>query len=749
MKTDSLRGVRRLDLRDWPGGEPPAMVGRVIVLDDAASLLDHWDVYLSLVGDRQVTGVICLAVGESTVAPEENGAREPVVLRIPNVLPNGGGAVLWIGDVHGVSWGAARDQPRPLGSARGISLDQLLAALEVPEVFDAVRHEVRELPGRAASPGLALFSGATDPDELAEARASAVRELTTVWPEQPAPQDLQDSIAKLGADPRQPTGAVLGPPVAADKQTANKQLRRAEEIAQALGSPRLLYGPDRPGQSLALAVARAGGAAEQYRNALGELLNRIDGQLRRGDTTVAHVVEKGVQQPFPLSPPAVAEGLRTAVHQQLSQEPSLPTLGGQLRRAAAAKQPQGCPNQLEQLRLMGPLQRELPASRRWPIPLIVLPLVVLTCAVVAFAVRGSPLAWVLGAAVALGWALPGWVLLAHWPRPQGERGLDGAALPAFVAYFLVGLLGTAVGVVATRVSGPFVPSSLTRQLLIAGAIVVVAATVVLSWRRTARRLVNAVALPDLGAAIKQMTKLANEVVTDEWQPSEGKRVLARALNEAADGLLEISQALQHASTRPAAQPHLITPDDSEFVPGRIPRALPAELLAVVREDLVALSVSALAPAWRATESGRRTDTGTYTRRTERLLAEYDAHVRRAGLMSLPISGNDSDLRSQLLARMWSESPAAREAVRIRGAEDMVQLCNGRQLSDLSGYGEPSMVRFAPESVRPILEPDHAHRGDEPQGLQVVWTTTTELAGALRLLPMRPAAICIEQGGGLS
>lgn len=751
MTTGSLAGVGLLDLRGWSGGEPPAMVGRVIVLDDAASLLDHWDAYLSLVGDRQVTGVICLAIGESAAVPDGNGARDPVVLRIPGVLPNGGGVVLWIGDVHGVMWGSARDQPRPIGSDRRISLDQLLLALGVPEVFDAVRHQVRELPGRAANPGLVLFSGATSPDETAEARASAVRELTTVWPEQPLPDDLRESIARLGVDPRQPAGAVLTPssPVDIARRQANKQLGEADQLTRALGSPRLLIGSDPSRPSLASAVAGAGQAAEQYRNALGELLHRIDGQLRRGDTSVARVVEMGVQQPFPLSPPAVAEGLRVAVHRRLSQEPSLPQLGTQLRREATAKQPQGCSNELEQLRLIGPLQREFPASRRWPIPITVLPLVALTCAVVAFAAPGGLLAWVLGAAVALAWALPGWLLLARWPCPEGERGLDGAALPAFVTYFLVGLLGAAGGLAASRVVGSFLQSSLARQVLIAVAAVVVVATVVLSWRGSAKRLVNALALPALSTAVKQMSDLAHGVVSREWQPSERNRVVARALNEAADGLLEITQALQHASTGQPAQPHPAPPDGSEILPGGIPRALPAELLAVVREDLVALSEAALALAWQATEMGRRTDAGTYTRRTERLLAEYDSHVLLAGLMSLPTPETDSRLRSQLLARMWSESPAAREALRIRGADDMVQLCNGRQLDDLSSYGEPGMVRFAPEPARPILEPDYSHRGDGPQGLQVVWINSAELAGVLRLLPLRSAAMCTEQGGGLS
>jgi hypothetical protein len=644
-----------------------------------------------------------------------------------------------------VSWGAARDQPRPLRSQRRISLERFIAALEVPEVFDAVRLEARKLPGRAASPGLALFSGATDLEDLAEARASAVRELTTAWPEQPVSADLRDALAKLGADPQQPTSAVLGPPVTLDRQQANEQLQRAEQSARALGSLRLLWAPDRPGQLLALAVVRAGEAAEQYRNTIGELLNRIDGQLRRGDTSVAQVVEMGVRQPFPLSPPAVVEGLRTAVHQRLAQEPSLATLGTQLRHEATTRQPQGCPHQLDELRRMGPLQREFPASKRWPIPLSVLPLVFLTCAVASFAAPEGPLAWVVGAAAALGWAMPGWLLLARWPCPQGERGLDGAAL-AFVAYFLAGLLGTAAGVAAPRLFGLLTPSSLTRQLLIAGVVVVVVVVVVLSWLGAAKRLVNTLALPDLGTAIQRITNLAHEVVRDEWQPSERKRVVAGALNEAADGLLEISQTLRHANPPPPVQPPRATPDDVE---AGIPRVLPAELLAIVRADLVALSMAALAPAWRATELGRRSDTGTYTWHTERLLAEYDAQVRRGGLMSLPTSGANGDLRSQLLVRMWSETPAARDAVRIRGAADMVQLCNGHQLSDLSGDGEPSMVRFAPKSVRPILEPDHPDRGDGPQGLQVVWTTTAELAGALRLLPLRPAAICTEQGGGRS
>lgn len=750
MITDVLSDVELLDLRGWPGGEPPALVGRVIVLDDAASLLDHWDVYLSLVGDRQVTGVICLAVGESAVASEGNGARDPVVLRIPGVLPNGGGVVLWIGDMNGVTWGSARDQPRPIGligSDGQISFDRLLLALKVPEVFDAVRHQVRELPGRAANPGLVLFSGATSPDDFAEARASALRELTAVRPEQPLPMDLRESIAQLGADPRQPAGAVLTSPV--DPKNVNERLNAAEELVWALGSPRLLIGLDHPSQSLAAAVADAGQAAEEYRNALGELLYRIDGQLRRGDTSVADVVERGVQQPFPLSPSDVAEGLRLAVHRRLAREPSLPALGTQLRREATARQPRGCPDELGQLRRTGPLRRELPASRRWPIPVTVAPLVALTCAVVAFAAPGGPLAWVFGAAVALAWAWPGWLLLARWPRPEGERGPDGAALPAFAAYFLVGLVGTAGGWWAvTRVVSPFAPSAQTRQLLIALAVMVVVVTVLVSWRRAVKRLADALALPALRADVQQMSDLAHDVVSREWQPSERNRVVAGALNEAADGLWEVSQALEHASGRQPAQADPLSLGDPEVLPGGIQRALPAELLAVVRADLSALSEDALAPAWQATRMGRRTDAGVYAQRTERLLTEYDADVQRAGLMSRRTPETDDDPRFWLLTRTWSESPTAREVVRVRGADDMAQLCTGRQLDDLSGYGEPSMIRFAPESVRSILEPDRSHRDDGLRGLQVVWTAKAELAGALRLLPLRSAAIRTEQAGGL-
>src|SRR6185436_238887 len=120
-----------LDLRDAPCDLPTCLAGGVVVLDSADSLVKHADTYMSLIGAEMVTSVVCVAIGESTADETMAGA----VLAVPPALRYA--TVLWVGDEQGVDWAPRSGAPRPTAGPSN-TLDNLVAALRVPAVFDTV-----------------------------------------------------------------------------------------------------------------------------------------------------------------------------------------------------------------------------------------------------------------------------------------------------------------------------------------------------------------------------------------------------------------------------------------------------------------------------------------------------------------------------------------------------------------------------------------------------------------------------------
>ena len=114
-------------------------------------------------------------------------------------------------------------------------------------------------------------------------------------------------------------------------------------------------------------------------------------------------------------------------------------------------------------------------------------------------------------------------------------------------------------------------------------------------------------------------------------------------------------------------------------------------------------------------------------------------------MLAPRFSRDLAPRDALMARVWSESPAALTALRTGVGEDMTQLCRSGQLGYLSTVAEPGLVRFAPLQLRRVLDRDSAHHrlaGDPG----IAWTDGGEFIGALRLLPLRPESVRQVLGG---
>lgn len=720
-----------LDLR--ASDPPPELAGGVVVLDDANSLVKHAETYLSLADERMVTAVVCIAVGESSTDDPLDG----VVLTVPPPLRYA--TVLWVGDPSGVDWAPESSAPRPAGGPDR-ALDGLVAALQVPAVFDRVVAVAEQLASAAANPGIRMVSGVADPIELAGARAAAVQSLCVA--DRPPAQNLAAAMRELDAL-HDLDGAVLSGPVSGARADAVWRLDRLADLARVLGTRHALFGPMRPTEHLGSEVTWAGQAAENYRRYLVELLNRMDGQLQVEHPPVEDVMELGVREPREARAGEIAVGMRQKVEARLDQGVPLPVVAQELRLAATTIGPQGCTAALEEVSRRGPLALAMPPFRKWPLRLATLPLIFLSCALVAFLLEPAWAGWVGGGLLAAAWFGSGWLLLARRPGPETELGFGAALLPAAFAYAVVAILGVVAGAKAAELLGELVRvSPLHSQIAIVVTVILSAAAVVLCWRSAARRWRNALQVAAMRNTVADLTRLTEEVTAREWQPMRRRRAIATAAAGVAEGIEEIARTLNEAGNRIFVAPRIEPSADG--TPGWI-RPVPQEVYGVVRRDLVDLCRSALESAWQAAEGARRTPAGVYAQRLDRLLDEYSAHVRHHGLMTPPRFSRDLAPRDALMARVWSESPEALAALGTGVDGDMTQLCRSGQLGYLRTVAEPGLVRFAPVQLRRVLEQDSAHhRLTADPG--VAWSDGGEFVGALRLLPLRPESVRQVLGG---
>jgi hypothetical protein len=286
-------------------------------------------------------------------------------------------------------------------------------------------------------------------------------------------------------------------------------------------------------------------------------------------------------------------------------------------------------------------------------------------------------------------------------------------------------------------------SSLTSGVLAALVVVLCGVTVALSWRSAVRSWRGELRVADMETAVKDLTRIAEEVTVREWQPMRRRQVIAAAAAEVAAGLEEITETLEETGNRLFIAPNAVSSVDGV---AQMIRPVPQELYAVVRGDLTDVCRGALEPAWPAAATSMRTAEGVYAQRLDRLLGEYGADVRRRGLMTASRFSRDHAPRDALMARVWSESPAALVALRTEVSGEMTQLCRGGQLGYLSTSASPGLVRFGPSQLRRVLEQEGVHRGlaTDPG---ITWGAGGEFVGALRLLPLRPESVRQVLGGG--
>ncbi|HEX6351854.1 hypothetical protein [Actinophytocola sp.] len=713
--------VEVLDLRVAPGDPPVGRFGRLVVLDDADSLVKHADTYLALVSGEMVSAVVCVAIGEADGDDRFGGA----VLAIPHALRYA--TVLWVGDREGVRWVPDGSHPRPVEADEkaGDSLDDLIAALRVPHVFDRVVEMAEGHPGM--SPAVRVAPIAPDPVELVDAGEAAVQALTA--PEYGSAVNLGPRVRRLDSS-NDHRGNVLAGRIHQTRDKAVRALNRVTELTAVLGTGPALLGRDRPTARLGEEVARAGQLAEEYRECLALLLDRVDGHLRVGTPPVAKVTELGVPTPRAARLGEIVPALREVVTERLARGTSLTTLAEEIRLAAATSEPQGCGTDLAEVRGRGPLSLGMPAFRRWPISRALLPVVAVCCALLTILLGPGSSGWVGGGLLAAGWFASGLLLLARRPGPAAEHGLATAWLPAVGTYGVAAVAGVAGGALAPDVvlSWVAVPE-LVGGLLAVGVSAVSAATVVLSWRAAVRAWSAGLRVADVRTAIEELTRRCEEAVGREWLPVRRHRAIAATAGSIAVAIEELSATLGATGGRVLAGEW---PDPPDEVTPAVP-----ELLRVVHADLADLCRAALAPAWQAAEGGRRLDRNVLAKHLVRRLGDYGDRVRRHGLLAAGTPGDRR--RDALVARLWADSPLAAVALRTGPGTELVQLCRGDQVRYLSTAVSPGLLRFAPGRLRGVLERSHTDRAlaSDPG---ITWSDGGELVGALRLVPLRPESV---------
>jgi hypothetical protein len=740
-----------VDLRD--GGPLPQVADLVVVIDDSADLPRHGAEFEQL--DRDARHLLCVAVGEQDGLDRGDG----VLLAVPEVLRHVKCPILWVADEQGVLWSPSVDNPIPLQLGTSSGLDELVDVLRLPEVFLAVRRALEDVPDHTASPGTVVVSGGVDPDTLRQARSMAVQRLTRFRSDMPVPEPLarptsfprHDDLPDPNYnDPMSKRRLLVEDAIGAAAETVDELPQWSSLFRRSDDTP---YSADRknvrgrPGQKLRRQLDHAVTLVNRYQHHVAEVTRDIDGSLRVGRPSPDQIVRTGVRTPDGVNGTDIARAVGGVVAEAVAKGYALSTLAAYLKQAAALAAPQGCAAEADELAQLDDVERTLPKFRALPLWGWTSPIVALACLVVP--VLPIPL-WagrIIATMIALLWFGAGWFLLSRRPNDDefgGDMGLTDAAKIAWYAYLLPGVLGTAAGIWLADRLRAVVPRSFWAEpwqgWVTVGVVVAVLVTLVItSWPSAAKAWVKAARVRALRSAFTEARRVADRAVQVEWIPSARRRAVALAFNEAAAALGEVGDRLA-ATTSDRIETGL----RGQARAGGMAGPLLDELLDVLRGDLTDLVRRSVDPAWEAIGGLRRNASGLYARRATVLLDEYEEHITRYGLLTVPSPGVSPEPRKRLLLQNWTDSPDAEQALRAGVGDDMRQLCRKAHLywldkQALDRHGGTRLVRFAPQPVKQVLEANSAsYKGilaDQP-----IWTTTGDIVGALRLVPLRTGAI---------
>ncbi|GAA3231062.1 hypothetical protein [Actinocorallia longicatena] len=682
-----LRGIGPAEALERAGAllansEEPDLT-RLLILDEARSLHAHQEAYEELLRSRFTDAIVSVAVGHG------DGTK----LELPGSLAQGAG-VLWVLNPGGVNWRLAAGAPatrRDSREDRDTGLVRLVEVLTIPEVFDQAHRLLERIPGGVANPGHRLAGAGGGPSEFQLGLLAAIEQTLE---RRPGPAPAFGGFGR-GSGASRPVEFQPGPFTRRVNGCA-EALAGAGELAETLPEPSALLGSPSPVREL---VVEAGEYLLNVREDLRILLDEAHSTSGLTAAQYETLTRAGI---VPLDAEDFdATRTRTALdgylREALDRETPLPKLSERLSgladelvprgsRAHTAALDEACPDSLlERLRSPEPF----PGPEPW------LPGVGL----VAGALAGlTPFGPVSGAVMGVLWTLL--VALTVVRGPGGGRAHLGLGLNAAAA---VGG-GVAAGVLVTGTSPALWP------LALVGALAVAITGTLLSWRSRATHWAAEAGLAEAGRSLEELLSVLGRA-DREWAQ-------ATARLNTSDAVVRLRVALDRAAQELEAR----GADLRRELSGP-PNPDPA-----LRRQLGDLVLAVLEPRLRELSSGSPGEHGdAAARATEDLLRLWDDHVSEHGPIEPPPFAVDrepsvaANPHTEDLLRAAAQNPH----------DVMWQLCSADDLALLDpGHGQVPVVRFAPRSGL-------AAAAEGRSAAEMVWISSAQHAGVLRLVPIRP------------
>ncbi len=693
--------VMTLDLRT-PEGQADTLElpsSRVLVVDTTDALSEHHHHFERLARLPQVTGVVLVAIG---------GIGADPVLRTPSALA-GVGVTLWVGDGLGVPWEGGSQRP---GAGRGeATVDDLLAALRLPNVFDRVFADVGVLPHQAASPGLAVDYAVVEPGMMRSLKLQALQQLvaTGVAARLHDRESTELSSVMRSAVEGDATSVRQGSPLYEAMSKAQRELQSAARSIDRWRTWRGLFGLRAAHRVVLDRLSAAGNALLQHHKVARKALRDVDSSLAEGYPPPGELVEQGLPSPAPVNSEEMAVALHKAVTAELIGGRTLPGIAEQARRLG---------NQLGAARSLAVSEQDSAADlEKWARGLISPPPVQVWTGAVGGLLVVAGLTTMLSTLLT---GLGAWPLLLMLPLWLGLITLLSAN--SRIDFDLAYLYATTLFVVSTcgaiGLGGAldWSPGPLVATGILLGLVVILLLSTYLAWRRIVARWRDAVPLRQAFAADRRLSDQVSRTIAQRWSPADRSRRLADSLLVIAGGVDAVVEVFQDVIREAKDLDGEHTFGDSS-----------AGLAEVLHHDLVAVTLEVLQPSFEAIAS-RLPMSGDSKRsvvRARKLIDAYDKHLERAGLRELPSFVADDGPRRRLAAQLWQSSASSRHILQLTERSRMTQLCAAEDVRLLQADGA-KVVHFA--SADMDLPPIDG-------GSDEVIRTKGDAVGALRLTPI--------------
>ncbi|MEO3813189.1 hypothetical protein ABGB17_29660 [Sphaerisporangium sp. B11E5] len=760
-----LLDIRDRDLGDegWAAVGRHADRGRVLIVDRVDRLAGRGPFYERILGTRAVRAVLCLVVG-----PADDGGG--VALRLsPAMAASEVAATLWAGDLTGVEWDMDRGHAYAGRGDPDRNLLQLQQVLLLPEIFDTVVAQTRDIPDRVASVGFTVMSGHFGDELLADALSGGLERLIGGAD---AARSHPGAAADLAAADRSP-GRVLavlagasgheppdplvpGEPLAARRDAALWHVRDLGTLRSELEAVTALLRTG-PSASAAGKLSTAGTALRAFRDDAGRLFDEADGFDGEDHAVRDRLRRAGVRVDADPRLGDPAEALRDLVRSEFRRTVSLHTLAVRLRAYAAHVAPGG--SGAHRPRLARECPDRLLGELSGPSPFLLDPMragLLAAAAALGF-VAGlalGPLAdslmgallRLLGVIVVVAGAWGAGVALLHAKVPEayGEHGWAGLPGRPLAAHGAAAALGVLAGHAVWRVppGGDWPPPPLPVTVF---ALLVVAAgmgfTLYGWWRGAVARWCGRLPVHAADDAARRLTAVVTEVAVQEWVLAKARRAAADTAQTYASVLEDLIRALHlgvtEQRTRLAGAAAPVSRRGAVGFP-----EYGAEFAQVVWDDLADLAAHVLDPLWQQMYGGALRDvTWRIEERARAELDDYWDHLRQRGVHERPPFAGDNPRRTELAECVWRRSPQVAELVRMQVGARMTQLCDQDELRYLRATGGAVSVRFVPRVAQPPVGAG-GHRTGQAIRFpgDVVWTAASQFAGVLRLVPLRTGMV---------